>query len=128
MQQEIKTVIENFASAALATNGPEGLNVVPISVVNVRGDEIHLYDFFMNRTAKNIKASSLVAFTCWRDFVGVQVKAEVVYETEGEDFDLAVKEMKERFPDRTLSGLIRLTPVEVYDVAPGASPDDLLKV
>ena len=110
----------------LATQGPKGLNVVPISVWEVQGDEIFMFDFFMHKTAENIKTESAAAITCWRDFVGLQLKVEAVYETEGADYDAAVVRMKEQFPDRTLSGLIRLTPVEVYDVAPGANGDDLL--
>ena len=126
MKQNIQKIIEDFSSAALATNGPRGLNVVPISVVEVQDGEIHLYDFFMHKTAENIKADSTVAFTCWRDFVGVQVRAEAKYDTAGEVFEAAVVAMKERFPDRTLAGVIRLTPTEVYDVAPGASEENMM--
>ncbi|USN92655.1 MAG: pyridoxamine 5'-phosphate oxidase family protein [Candidatus Nomurabacteria bacterium] len=126
MKQDIQKIIKDFKSATLATTGPNGLNVVPISVVEVCGEEIHLYDFFMRKTAENVKAEPRVAFACWHDFVGLQIKADAVYETEGEDFERAVAEMKKRFPDRTLSGLIKLTPVEIYDVAPEASADNIL--
>lgn len=126
MKQEIEEIITNSESAALATTGPQGINVVPISVFEVRGEEIHLFDFFMTKTVENIKVESKVALTCWKGFVGMQIKAEVAYETEGEDYDAAVTEMKERFPDRTLSGLIRLTPTEIYDVAPGAGVENLI--
>jgi len=34
--------------------------------------------------------------------------------------------MKERFPDRTLRAVIRLTPDMVYDVAPGATGENIL--
>lgn len=126
MKQEIKDVIINSESNALATTGPHGINVVPISVVEVQESEIYLYDFFMSRTAKNIQAESSVAFTCWKDFVGVQIKAEALYETEGERYEAAVTEMKQKFPDRTLKALIRLVPSEIYDVAPGAISDNKL--
>lgn len=126
MKQNIKDIITNSDSAALATTGPNGLNVVPISVFSVQGEEIHLYDFFMKKTSENILAEPKVAFTCWKDFVGVQIKAEAKYETAGPDYDATVIEMKERFPDRVLAGLIRLTPTEIYDVAPGAGGEDLL--
>lgn len=113
-------------SHALATTGPHGVNVAPISVVELRGDEIHLYDFFMHKTAENMQAEPQVAFTSWQGFHGVQVKANAVYETSGEVYEAAVVEMKQRFPDRTLHAVIRLIPTAIYDVTPGASGEDLL--
>ncbi|MCA9361755.1 pyridoxamine 5'-phosphate oxidase family protein [Candidatus Kaiserbacteria bacterium] len=127
MHEQIRRIIIGSDAYALATSGPYGVNVVPLSVVEVRDDEIHLYDFFMSKTAENIKAVPEVALACWQGFRGVQVKAEAVYETSGEVYEAAVTEMKERFPDRMLAGVIRLTPTAVYDVAPGASGDDLLR-
>ena len=126
MKQEIKDIITNSTSAALATTGPKGLNIVPISVFSVQDEEIHLYDFFMNKTSENLKAEPKAVFTCWKEFVGIQVKADVAYETEGEVYEATVTEMKEKFPDRTLAAVIRLTPTEIYDVAPGATGDDLV--
>ena len=125
MKQEIEDIITSSSCAALATTGPHGLNVVPISVWNVRKGEIHLYDFFMQKTAVNLKEEPKASFTSWKGFVGVQVKAEAKYETEGEDFHAAVIEMKEKFPDRILAGLIRLTPIKIYDVAPGTNGEEL---
>ena len=127
MNEQIRRIITGSDAHALATTGPHGVNVVPLSVVELRGDEIHLYDFFMHKTAENIKAEPKVALTSWQGFRGVQVKADAVYATDGEVYEAAVKEMKERFPDRTLHGVIRLTPTEVYDIAPGASGEDMLK-
>ena len=126
MKQNIVDIITNSTSAALATTGTNGLNVVPISVFSVQGGEVHLYDYFMHKTAENIKSESKVAFTCWKGFVGVQIKAEAKYETAGPDYDATAVEMKERFPDRVLAGLIRLTPTEIYDVAPGSGGEDLM--
>ncbi len=126
MKQNIRAVIDDFSAAALATTGPYGINVVPISVVDVRGDEIYLYDFFMGKTAGNIKIDSAVAFTCWKGFCGFQIKADATYEKAGAVYDLAVIDMLKRFPDRTLKAVIRLSPVAVYDVAPGAGGEDCL--
>jgi predicted pyridoxine 5'-phosphate oxidase superfamily flavin-nucleotide-binding protein len=126
MHEQIKRKIVGASSVALATTGPAGLNVVPLSVWEVVGDEVHLYDFFMNKTAENLRAGGPVVLTCWQGFSGVQVKAAAVYETSGEVYEEAVKVMKERFPDRVLRAVIRLTPTEAYSVAPGASGEDLL--
>lgn len=127
MHEQIRRIITGSDAHALATTGPHGVNVVPLSVVEVVGDEIHLYDFFMHKTAENIQVEPQVAFTSWQGFRGVQIKATAAYETSGEVYEAAVVEMKERFPDRTLHAVIRLTPTAVYDIAPGASGEDLLK-
>ena len=127
MTTKIEKIITECDAYALATTGPHGVNVVPLSVVAVHDGEIHLYDFFMHKTAENIQANSGVAFTCWQGFRGLQIKATATYETEGTVFSTAVPEMKERFPDRTLRAVIRLTPTAVYDIAPGASGENLLE-
>jgi hypothetical protein len=126
MHEQIRRIISESDSHALATTGPYGVNVVPISVVDLRDDEIHLYDFFMHKTAENIQVEPKVAFTSWQGFRGVQIKANAIYETSGEVYEAAVVDMKQRFPDRTLRAVIRLKPTEAYDVAPGASTEDLL--
>jgi predicted pyridoxine 5'-phosphate oxidase superfamily flavin-nucleotide-binding protein len=126
MHEQIKRVIIESGAHALATTGSHGVNIVPISVVELHGDEIHLYDFFMHKTAENIMIEPRVAFTSWQGFRGIQVKAVAAYETEGEVYEAAVAEMKQRFPDRTLKAVIRLTPTEIYDVAPGASGENIL--
>jgi len=127
MTEQIRRIIAGSDAHALATTGPHGVNVVPISVVELHGNEIHLYDFFMHKTAENILVEPQVALTSWQGFRGVQVKAIAAYETEGEVYEAAVTEMKQRFPDRTLRAVIRLTPTAIYDVAPGASGENILE-
>ena len=80
----------------------------------------------MKKSAENVLAEPRVALTCWQGVRGVQVKATALYDTTGEVYEAAAVEMKERFPDRTLRAVIRLTPTAIYDVAPGASGEDLL--
>ncbi|MCA9357960.1 pyridoxamine 5'-phosphate oxidase family protein [Candidatus Kaiserbacteria bacterium] len=126
MTEDIEKKIVESTSFALATNGPEGVNVVPLSVVEVHGEEIWFFDFFMGKTAVNLQQNSMVAFTCWQGFVGLQIKGRAVYETDGEVFKAQGVVMKERFPDRTLRAVIRLTPDMVYDVAPGATGENIL--
>jgi len=121
MNTEIKKHITDFTAAALATSGAQGINVVPISVVGSGDSDIFLYDFFMNKTRANVQENPKVAFTCWKGFVGIQIKGTVSYETQGDDFDTESAKMKEQFPERTLFGLLRLTPVQVCDVAPGSA-------
>lgn len=119
MDERIEKIINDSDTSALATSGPNGINVVPVSVFEARGGEVIVYNFFMQKTEENLASETRVAFSCWKGFVGVQLKADVVVEYAGPDFDEAVIVMKERFPERTLKSLIKLTPVEIYDIAPG---------
>ncbi len=117
MDQTIIDQIINADARALATTGPHEVNVVPVSVVSVEEGMIYLYNFFMKKTVENILTEPLVALTCWKGLAGIQIKANAVYMTEGDRFEAATKEMHTRFPDRTLSGIIALTPIRVYDIS-----------
>lgn len=126
MQRYITLAIEQADAKALATTGPHGINVVPVSVVEVVGNEIYLFDFFMRKTAENILVQPEVALVCWRGFEGVQIKAIASYETDGPAYEGEVLKMRGLFPDRVLRAVIRLRPTAVYDVAPEADPGDLM--
>lgn len=120
-------VLKNASAKALATTGPHGINVVPISVIEVSEQEILLFDFFMNKTAENLQVSKTAALTAWSGLTGIQVKAKAAYEKEGERFLSSVVVMKERFPDRVLRGVIVLQPTHIYNVSAGAESGRLLK-
>jgi predicted pyridoxine 5'-phosphate oxidase superfamily flavin-nucleotide-binding protein len=112
----------NIASAkALATNGPEDINVVPVSMIKVNSDSIWLFDFFMDKTVANLKQDKTVALTTWTDMVGIQIKAKAEYLTEGENFDQAVAWVATQNPDRVVKGLIILEPTAIYDISPGGA-------
>lgn len=117
MEQSIIDQIMNADARALATCGPHGINVVPVSVVEVVDSGIHLYNFFMGKTIENLIVEPQVALTCWKGLQGIQVKAEAAYLTAGALFDVAAVQMKERFPERTLDGVIALTPTQIFDVS-----------
>lgn len=118
MQPYIDQLLQ-LPNRVLATTGPQGVNVVPVSVVTASAGDILLYDFFMGKTIDNIRIEPAVAIAGWDGLVGIQLKGTAQYEQEGEDFLAAVREMSERFPDRTLRGIIRLTPQAVYSVSAG---------
>lgn len=119
MNPDIIDIISASDQAALATTGPQGLNVVPISVFSARADGVYICHFFMNKTIENLRAEPNAAFTCWKGFAGVQLKGAVEVIEAGETFAEFVALMRERFPERTLLAVLRLTPERVYDVAPG---------
>jgi hypothetical protein len=123
----IAETISNAEARALATTGPTGINVVPISMARVTTDAIWLFDFFMDKTVTNINNQAEVALTAWTGLTGVQVKAQARYVSEGPEFAEAVAWVKEHNPDRVTRGLIILEPTAMFDVSPGGhfSPDDL---
>ncbi len=106
-------------ACVLATYGPAGLNVVPVSVVTKEGNTLTLYDFFMGKTVANIKATGEVALTAWDGLSGIQIKGQACYESTGDSYTNAVTVMRERFPERTLRGIIRVSPETVFLVSPG---------
>lgn len=110
----------------LATTGRHGVNAVPVSAVNINNDKIYLYNFFMGKTIDNLIQTPAVALTVWSGLVGLQIKAMAVYVTEGEMYNSAKIDMKQKFPDRVLSGVIVLTPTTVYNVSTGQTAGQLL--
>ncbi len=119
LNQAIADSITGAEARALATTGPHGVNCVPVSVVEVTDEAIYLYDFFMGKTVENVRATPEVALTCWTGLAGVQVKATAEYVTKGELYTQAKTKMLERFPERTLSGVLVLSPTNVYDISAG---------
>lgn len=117
LNEAMQEMLISADGKALATTGPHGINVVPVSVISVSTDEIVLYDFFMDKTVENLKVEPAVALSAWKGLEGVQVKATAAYVTEGEGYITAVEAMQQQFPERTLKGILLLTPVAVYDVA-----------
>ena len=119
------TVIEfiNTASAkALATDGPAGLNVIPVSVITAEARQVVLYNFFMNKTTQNItQPDTPVALACWDGLRGLQLKATATAQNTGELFTAKQAVMRKQFPDRTLASVIVLRPTELFDVSVGGA-------
>lgn len=126
LNEEIISIIKTAEQKVIATNGEAGINVIPLSMVEVVDDKIVIYDCFMNKTRENVATKRIVAMGFWTDFVGVQVKGEAEYHTEGKWFEQSVPKLKKMHPDRTLVGVIVITPEMVYDLAPGTTGVKLL--
>lgn len=120
LARDIYELLEGAEQKVLATVGADGPNAVPLSMVVVEPDAIFICDCFMEKTVENIRTDARVSLAAWTGFSGVQVKGRVVYETDGEHFDRFVAWLRERHPDRTLRGVLVLTPEAVYDLAPGS--------
>ena len=119
LSPEIVDAIQKAEHKALATFCGE-VNVVPVSVLEIVDGDIWLFNFFMDKTAKNICAEPSAALALWRGMEGVQLKGKVTHEESGENFDRAKAKMKEKFPERTIKGLLIFKPESVYDLTPGA--------
>lgn len=124
----VTDMLTNAKSRALASLGDDGINVVPVSMLKVNQNSIWLFDFFMDKTAKNILRHPNVALSVWIDMKGVQIKGSCAYITEGESFMEAVAWVKEKNPSRVVKGLIEITPTKIYDISPGGefSEGDLM--
>lgn len=123
----VKTILETAPAKALATTCLENINVVPVSMIRVNESNIWLFDFFMNKTARNACTSATCALTAWEGMKGVQIKGEIAYITEGELFDESVNWVKTQNPDRIVKGLIIIEPTVIFDISPGGafSADEL---
>ncbi len=120
LSTNIKDQILNAEAKALATTGVDGLNVVPVSVVFVEDDHILFCDFFMSKTVENIKENTEISLCAWSGLQGVQVKGRAEYLTTGSLYEEMQKAMTEKFPERTLKGVLKIAPQVVYDVSAGS--------
>ena len=121
---QIGRLFEQADARALATTGPEGVNVVPISMCRVTDTELWVFDFFMRKTIANIKAEPEVAVTAWSGFTGVQIKATATYHTDAKSLKAAQDWVNAQNQDRVVRGLITLTPTAIFDVSPGGVFDE----
>ncbi len=114
-------IVLHADSKALATTGPHGINVVPVSTVRIDGDNILLMNYFLKKTLDNIFEEPRLALVCWKGFDGYQIKGTVEYSESGDAFEEAYVWVEKNLKNRVLKGLIILKPESVYDVSPGAN-------
>lgn len=122
-----KSFLLNAKSKALATYGPNGINVVPVSSIKIVENEIWLINYFMDKTLQNIKENPEISLVCWLDMMGFQLKGEVEYLENGEKFEEAVKWIKETLPERIVKGLLILKPKEIFDISPSQNTEEVYK-
>jgi len=119
----IPTEIEKFIlgadSKALATIGTDlqSLNVVPVSTIKISGDKILLVNYFMGKTLENIQNNPHICFTCWKGLAGYKINAIAEHITDGKVFDGIKSWVAEILPDRTVRGVLILTPTEIFDIS-----------
>lgn len=118
MENYLKEFLLLADSKALATYADNSINVVPVSTIKIIGEEIILVDYFMEKTVKNILENENVSLVAWKGLFGYQIKAKAKYEVGGDKFVETVDFVKEILPERVVKGILVLTPMEVFDIAP----------
>ncbi|MBP9710717.1 MAG: pyridoxamine 5'-phosphate oxidase family protein [Candidatus Pacebacteria bacterium] len=118
LSNEVIDLLLNADSKALATTGPNGLNVVPVSTIRVVDGKILLMNYFFRKTIENIAVQPQVSLVGWKGFDGYQVKGNVLYVTEGPQFDEAKAWVAQNLRDRIVKGLLILTPEAIYNISP----------
>ncbi len=120
LDSNVQSFLLQAASKALATSSlDQVLNVVPVSSIRIKDGSIVLVNYFMDKTLANIQSNPYVALVAWSKMIGYQVKGTAAYYTGGELFDEIVQWVKDTIPDRTVRGIIVITPTALYDIAPG---------
>lgn len=118
LSETITQLLISADSKALATTGPQGLNVVPISSIKIVDNKIWLINYFFKKTLDNILAEPHVSLVAWKGFGGYQIRGRVEYLENGPEFEAAKQWVAEILPDRVVKGLLVLTPEAAYDIAP----------
>jgi len=114
--QHITQALRDAEHKALATYGKKGINVVPVSTMFVEKETILLVDYFFKKTAENLKENHTVALACWSGLEGYQIKGTCKYLNQGKVVSKIKKWAAQKHPDRTVSGVLSITPEDIYTV------------
>ena len=114
---EIKKAILESDNKALATSGKDGLNVVPVSTIFIKREKIILVNYFFNKTAENVMANPKVSLVCWKGFQGYQIKGMCQYLTDEKILFPVKKWAAVKFPQRTVTAILSISPEMIYEVA-----------
>jgi len=115
---QVRVTLENGVSKALATSSLDGnINVVPISDAVIVDEKIWIFNYFFEKTIKNIHENPNVSIVAWSGLMGFQIKAKANYFTEGENLDLALAWVASKYPNRVLNGVVVLDIVEIFDIS-----------
>ncbi len=126
IDDSVKYIILNATSKAFATYGSAGINVVPVSSVQIINDTIWLIDYFMGKTSQHIQENPAVSLVCRKDMIWYQIKAQATYVQTGADYEKARDRAISLHPDRTVKGLIILQPDMIYDIAPAKNTEAMV--
>jgi len=118
MENYVEKMLLSADAKAFATYSEGNLNVIPVSTIKIVDGKILLVDYFMEKTVENVLKNDSVSLVCWKDMKGFQIKGICDYLTSGEHFDETVEWAKTEHPDRTVKGVLLITPSEVHDIAP----------
>lgn len=126
INDSVKYIILNATSKALATYGSAGINVVPVSSVQVVDNAIWLIDYFMEKTSQQIQENPNVSLACRKDMLWYQIKAQAKYIQTGTNYEKARDRAISMHPDRIVKWLIVLQPDMIYDISPTKNTDNIV--
>lgn len=119
LPQHVVEALLNAEAKALATHGPNGLNVVPVSSVLFADGKIWLFNYFFKKTLSNILQEPEASLVFWSGLKGYQVKSTAMHYTTGFLFEEATRWVAKNHPTRVLKGLLILEPRELHDISVG---------
>lgn len=128
MNAKFKTFLLNAESKVLATIDDSGPNAVPVSTIFVKDGKIILVDYFMEKTVDNILGTSSVSLVAWTGMEGFQIQGFAGYHVRGKLFQEIERLVKESLPERTVKGVIEISPVKIYDISPSRNSRDVLGI
>ena len=117
LNQTITDAILGSQSKALATHGPLGVHVTPVSTIRVQNNQILLVNYFMRRTLENLLENPDISLACWKGLEGIRIKGTATYVTAGEEVEEISAWAREHVSDRTVHGVIVIEPHELHDVS-----------
>lgn len=121
--KDVEELILNAEAKALGTWSGKEVNVVPVSTIRIVDGKIWLINYFLNKTLENILTYKQVSLSCWKGFVGYQIKGSVSYHTEGFLFEEASVWIKGILPDRVVRGLMVISPEKIFTLTPSVSKE-----
>ncbi|MCA9352133.1 hypothetical protein KC866_01965 [Patescibacteria group bacterium] len=116
-KQQQDTILRASSKALATYSDIHGLNVVPVSTINMVNHHVVLCNYFMNKTHENIVHDHHVALACWSDGCGIQMKGTAQYHESGDLFEHMREGVARIHPERTLRGIIVITVDHIFDIS-----------
>ena len=94
----------------------------------IKNDLLIIGDMFMKATKRNVEDTGKISISVWDDESGESYKliGSGKYETSGEAFDLASRELQKDKPGKKFNGVVIFNATKVYDAARGINAGALI--
>lgn len=130
LPEKTKSLLTRINTFAMATVSNEGIpNVVPMGRKYWHKEDLFIIgDMFMKATKANVVNNGRISISVWDEESGESYKliGTGTYETSGEAFDLANKELQKDKPGKKFKGVVTFNVTAVYDAARGENAGALI--